>query len=431
MSGPSRRTLAVAAALFSLFLLLSTWHISGRPSPAGLRSVLGDSNSLQLSTYLKDPANSLSYRDHLERTTSPSSQIMHSPTMTFDHIYVLSLPSRKDRREQMSELARAHGLQLTFVDATLKSEPFLKWIVERAVEVRKERLQIMSKARGVPVSSIGGLTVGNDWLVQTPVNTTKKPFPTRHDPRFPTGNWVDYLEAHDDAGTLSELRPDNPDLNVTEAMWDQNERIAGRQVNEGVISTFWGHTRAIKQIIKNKDRSALVLEDDVDVEWDLERLWSRIERRLPEDWDASLLGHCWGKELYRPQYLHPHLHQSTAPLCLHAYALSYKGASRALSLLNNPWTAYQTAVDTAVPSFISFRLLKSFSVEPPLIIQRKDGPSDIQDGIGSKWRGLLMDSTVERIRRAKGEEVWEDVFDPNALDPATTWRYGTSGRCHL
>jgi len=33
-----------------------------------------------------------------------------------------------------------------------------------------------------------------------------------------------------------------------------------------------------------------------------------------------------------------------------------------------------------------------------------------------------MDSTVERIRRAQGEEIWEDVFDPEALDPATIFR---------
>jgi hypothetical protein len=33
-----------------------------------------------------------------------------------------------------------------------------------------------------------------------------------------------------------------------------------------------------------------------------------------------------------------------------------------------------------------------------------------------------MDSTFERIRKANGEEVWEDVFDPKNLDPATTFR---------
>ncbi|GAA5888998.1 hypothetical protein JCM6882_009712 [Rhodosporidiobolus microsporus] len=422
MATPSRRTLALAGAAILVLVLLSAGHVH--------RSYTSLVGVLNPSIYLSDPTNSLAYRDHLERTTSPPAQLRHSSTLAFDHIYVLSLPQRTDRRDQMTQLAKAHGLNLTFVDASLKSEPFIRWIAERVVEVRKQRLSIMAKARGVKETTLGGLHVGNDWLTQTPSPKSSKPFPPLTDPRWPGSDWVEFLEAHDDAGTLDQLRPRDANLNVTDALWDQNERIAGRQVNEGVISTFWGHTRAMKQILKNGDRSALILEDDVDVEWDLERLWSRIERRLPEDWDATLLGHCWGKELFEPQYLHPHLHRSTVPLCLHAYALSSIGASRLLSLLLNPWTAYQTAVDTAVPSFISFKLLNSFSVEPPLIIQRKDGPSDIQAGIGSKWRGLLMDSTVERIRRANGEETWEDEYDPNNLDPATVFRYGTNKKCH-
>ncbi|GAA5934989.1 hypothetical protein JCM1841_007076 [Sporobolomyces salmonicolor] len=424
MSVSSRRTtFALAGAAVLLLLLTSTYTIHRsrvRPAPSAV-----------LSTFLHDPSNTLSYRHHLEQTTSPPSQLHHSPTLTFDHIYVLSLPARSDRRAQMSQLAKALGLKITFVDASLKDEPFIRWIAERVVEVRKERLRIMAEVRDVSETTLGGLHVGNDWVVQTPSPNSTTPFPPLLDPRFPSGDWITELEAHDTAHTLHLLQPLDPQLNVTAALWDPNERIAGRQVNEGVISTFWGHTRAMTRVLKNGDRSALILEDDVDVEWDLERLWSRIERRLPGDWDATLLGHCWGKELLQPQYLHPHLHRSSVPLCLHAYALSSAGAQRVLSLLLNPWTAYQTAVDTAVPSFISFGLLNAFSVEPPLIIQRKDGPSDIQLGIGSKWRGLLMDSTVERIRRANGEAVWEDVYDPAALDPATVFRYGTSRHCHV
>lgn len=131
-----------------------------------------------------------------------------------------------------------------------------------------------------------------------------------------------------------------------------------------------------------------------------------------------------------PAYLHPNVHASSVPLCLHAYALTQAGASHLLSLLENPWSAYQTAVDTAVPSFISFGLFNSFSVEPPLILQRKDGPSDIQAGIGSKWHGILMDSTIERLRRDEGEVVVEDVWVDGAQDdPANKWRYGTKGSC--
>lgn len=68
-------------------------------------------------------------------------------------------------------------------------------------------------------------------------------------------------------------------------------------MNEGVLSTYWGHTRAIKMMLQNGDKSALILEDDVDFEWDLERMWGRVERKLPRDWESVHLGHCWGKEL--------------------------------------------------------------------------------------------------------------------------------------
>lgn len=163
------------------------------------------------------------------------------------------------------------------------------------------QLVSQARARGVDVSTLGGLNVGNDWLTPTPATGSEDRFPPRNDSRFAShhGDWVAYLESHYEAGTLASLRPDDPDFNVTRALWDHNEAIAGRQVNEGVISTFWGHTRAMKRILENGDRSALILEDDVDWEWDLERLWSRMERRLPPDWDAALLGHCWGKEMFR------------------------------------------------------------------------------------------------------------------------------------
>lgn len=62
----------------------------------------------------------------------------------------------------------------------------------------------------------------------------------------------------------------------------------------------------VKQMLVDGCESALMMEDDVDVEWDLERVWSRIRRRLPvasgrdgeeDEWDVSFLGHCWGREL--------------------------------------------------------------------------------------------------------------------------------------
>lgn len=115
-------------------------------------------------------------------------------------------------------------------------------------------------------------------------------------------------------------------------------------------------------------------------------------------------------------------------MCLHGWAVSSNGAQRLLDALLDPWRAFSTAVDLTIPTLIHFDQVRAFSIQPPLVIQRKDGPSDLQKGNGSKWRGLLRDSTVERIARDEGtwgqDEVWEP--DPRLWDPATRFREKTA-----
>lgn len=58
-------------------------------------------------------------------------------------------------------------------------------------------------------------------------------------------------------------------------------------------------------------------------------------------------------------------------------------------------------------------------------MQAKISASDIQQGKGSAWRGLLADSTLDRIHRDEGAKVpmltWEEadkdayVYKPNVL----------------
>lgn len=103
--------------------------------------------------------------------------------------------------------------------------------------------------------------------------------------------------------------------------------------------------------------------------------------------------------------------------------MTSKGATHLLEYLLSPWSAYQTAIDTYLPTLISSNLINSFSVEPPLIIQRKEGVSDIQSGTGSRWRGVLMDSTMDRIRKENGEEVKEEVQVEGEKDPARNFEY--------
>lgn len=62
--------------------------------------------------------------------------------------------------------------------------------------------------------------------------------------------------------------------------------------------------------------------------------------------------------------------------------------------------------------------VQAYSMEPAVIIQSKELASDIQDGLGSNWRGLLADSTWDRILRDEGHDVKQLTYDDIKYDPA-------------
>ncbi|KNZ49388.1 hypothetical protein VP01_504g6 [Puccinia sorghi] len=370
----------------------------------------------------------LDYRRMLESTTSPENFNQHHPTLGFGHIYCISLPTRHDRRETMSKISEALGVRLTFVDATSKDHPVIGWIGERASEVRKQKVELMAQHSGLEKDKIGGMGAGSVWLTVNNGQTANQEFLRDIElpslagarPEYEGKNWVEYLWSVSDHETL---RSSRSDFNITNEMWDYQEEMLPRQINPATVSTYYNHLRVLRMIQESGEASALILEDDVDMEWDLERRWRSIERHLPSDWETVFLGHCWGHELIQPQLGHPNLHRSTDPLCLHGYGVSLQGSKKLLELYNDPWTSFQTPVDTCIPTFIKLGL-NSFSIEPTIINQSKVLRSDIQSGKGSSWKGLLVDSVAERILRSEGKTVdstWpNDVLDGKPrIDPAS------------
>lgn len=300
----------------SIMVLFKSGHLTSDPRLIPLRFTLNpsypSSSSFSSSTpsiedisftpqSLQDP--SLDYRRELERTTSPPGFQSHHPTMGFDHIYCISLPERFDRRQTMEKIANALGVRLTFVDAISKTDPLIGWISEKAFEVRREKIQQLASQSGLRPDQIGGMGVGSIWLTvnggdranQEPLRDVRLPSLNGFHPELGGKNWVDYLWSVTDHDLL---RPMDPNFNVTEAMWDHKERIPQRQINSATVSTFYNHVKTVRLIRENQDQSALVLEDDVDLEWDLERRWRTIQRRLPLDWETVFLGHCWGREIF-------------------------------------------------------------------------------------------------------------------------------------
>lgn len=374
----------------------------------------------------------LSYRRLLELTTSPRNFNRHHATLGFSHIYCISLPHRTDRRETMNKIAAALGIRLTFVDAVPKEHSVVGWIGEQASIVRRKKLKLMSEYSGLDKEEIGGMGSSSVWLTMNNGQAVNKGylrninFPSLSSNTFGFGgkNWVDYLWSVSDHSTLSSSKPN---FNVTAEMWDNQEERKPRQMNAAAISTYYNHMRVLRMIRDSGDKNALILEDDVDMEWDLERRWRSIENHLPTNWETVFLGHCWGLELLEPQFGHPHLHKSTKPLCFHGYAVSKSGSEKLLELYNDPWIAFQTPVDAYIPTFIKLGL-NSFSVEPSIINQSKILSSDIQSGTGSMWRGLLVDSVAKRILKSEGIIIDEkpDRAVGDIIDPSTVFRYGSS-----
>lgn len=164
----------------------------------------------------------------------------------------------------------------------------------------------------------------------------------------------------------------------------------------------------------------------------------------------------WASE--SPLKFQPRLHPSFTPKCTHAYAVSRAGAARLVRHLRsvshypktNDWYdqegpsgegdsseeaqgndslpdctyddsettrcrhssslafAYGRALDQALVRLIQGRRISAFSVVPSVIIQTKDGPSDIMPGSnGSTWKDVLNDSALARLEVAMREKGFD------------------------
>lgn len=361
---------------------------------------------------------------------------LHSdpPKAHFSHVYVISLASRKDRREQMTKLANALELNITFIDAMPSANPTMTYVAEQVYEVRRQKAKVLAdvakgKARGKE-ELVGGMGIGSIWLARDGQQSASGE--TLRVP--PMADWVSDVFSAVESG--QRLHPQNPDFDASAKLFDPIERIPSRQLNAAVLSTYLSHVETWRTLLRNGDSSALILEDDVDIEFDFTSRWNSIEKTLPTDWQVVFAGHCWGKEmtctfwcsqlvkpwaeegLTDPTGLHPHLFHANIPRCLHGYVMSDQGARALLPYAVDPFSAFQAPIDVLLPTLLLSEPLPIFSIDPPLIVQAKDMSSDLQPGTGSKWRGLLGDSTLDRIWRDEGKEVKQITWDEAWQDPA-------------
>jgi len=308
----------------------------------------------------------------------PLDALPHSPTLGAEKILVINLEKRQDRRQAMDKLQAALQLDWEYVPATPKEDGIISRIQERVLDVRKR--------------------IGDETVFSWPPDT---------DGFSASLNGSDFwtLPIDDPRSSYFESPPPNAVnwMNVPAATKDMTIPKKPRPLTDGRLACWHSHVSAIRRLAEELPVGGfgLILEDDVDFEWDIERKMRGYIAALPEDWDMLLLGHCFSPSrevANRPLRGSPNVHPSHSPLCSHAYALSQVGARKLWAHLRYPLFAYSRAVDAAIKHLIVSERLNSFSVSPSVIVQRKDGYTDIGKIDEAKgWKDWLTDSTMERI----------------------------------
>ncbi|CAG8475059.1 9428_t:CDS:1 [Cetraspora pellucida] len=126
-----------------------------------------------------------------------------------------------------------------------------------------------------------------------------------------------------------------------------------------------------QSIVDHNYKSALILEDDIDVELNIKSIMTDIHHILPINWEILYLGHCsnWeGKSggplpTYNRKESIYKLFKSKRPYCTHAYAVSYRGA---LKLLKN-FTKLITPIDLELTKMITTNEISSYTIIPSVI----------------------------------------------------------------
>jgi len=328
------------------------------------------------------------YRQLLS-TVNPLDRLPHSKTLgVASRIYLIGLPNREDRRNTLHSLEKAMDITFTWHNATYQDTPTITEIPERIRQVRAESRKGHEKELEQPDSFPFAWPddVTSDSLLQ---------------PDDISGSELWFLPPSSPLALPPLPAPPVPDTRPQESvLWGDNNPNSEFPLKPVEIACWHSHFEVLRKIADGDDDVAIILEDDIDMEWDLERRLRYVWQFLPERWDQVWLGHCLSDPTRETAvtgttYIYP----SEGNYCTHAYAVSKKSAARLVRLLRNPLFAYSRPIDHAYIHLASKKYVKHFSLHPPPIIQSGITESDVS-GMGSGGY-FLMDSALERVK------LWE------------------------
>lgn len=116
-------------------------------------------------------------------------------------------------------------------------------------------------------------------------------------------------------------------------------------LSRGMVACWDSHLRLLRHIAGSPDESVIVLEDDVDLEFDLGHILNRLGGALPENWDIVFLGRSFFGPSNSPLFL-----SRTAPLILR------------ISITSLIWIALQVTVGPRTKTFSLLYRFQTFLI---------------------------------------------------------------------
>ncbi|KAJ1951333.1 hypothetical protein EC988_004075 [Linderina pennispora] len=138
-----------------------------------------------------------------------------------------------------------------------------------------------------------------------------------------------------------------------------------RTLSSEDLAAYRTHMNVINDVIRLEYKSALVLDNLVDMEVDIKDQMRDLVEVLPKTWDIVYVGHC-GHNNKRPTAFAKNVFVSTRPECTYAYAVSQQGARRLKRALDNIWPNPRVPFDQELIKMVEPEYLEAYSVEPPL-----------------------------------------------------------------
>ncbi|KAJ1973029.1 hypothetical protein H4R33_007016 [Dimargaris cristalligena] len=165
------------------------------------------------------------------------------------------------------------------------------------------------------------------------------------------------------------------------------------------LACWDSHMRVYQEIADNPAiETALILEDDVDFDWNISLKVARARAAIGEQpWDAFFLGHCGDSvgELRYAVDLKANLYRGDTPACTHGYAVSKQGARKLVQGLTPP----NNPIDIMLIRMEERGELITYSIRPSVITQVhfRGDRSDINSSGGFGGGGREVKQSSEEI----------------------------------